>query len=280
MRVTLRVEVKLIILQAACVLLAIWAPSCRGHKAGASSVVGSTSIEPFAEMLAVEFNAKGGAYVEVQDGGSSAGVQALDSGIADIGMVSRDLTPEETQRLRPITIARDGLAIIVNPSNPLTGLSHEQVADIFAGRITNWSQVGGRGGAIHVISREEGSGTRESFMGLLMKGRRVTRAAVTQESNGAVHAIVAGDPAAIGYMSLGLVDNQVKALAIDGVAPSVGAVLQGRYKFARPFNFAVRRDKPVRPGAKAFIDFVLSDKGQSALEQEGLVRAPAAKEAT
>ncbi|HUU21063.1 MAG TPA: phosphate ABC transporter substrate-binding protein [Phycisphaerae bacterium] len=260
-----------------------------GHRT--VNVVGSTSIQPFAEMLSEEYrHRRPGAKVEVQGGGSTAGLQACAEGIADIGTCSRGLKEDEARRFRGITIALDGLAVVVHRSNPVSGLSGAQIRDIFSGAISNWSEVGGNDQPIRLITREEGSGTREAFVKLVMQAKgpaggvsappangqkepaRISRRALTQESNGAVKELVRHDPAAIGYMSLGLVGGDLNILTVDGVHPSTGAVAAGRYPLVRPFLFVVKG----QPGAEAqaFIDFVLSPSGQQVLEKEGLVRAP------
>ncbi|MCX5655087.1 MAG: phosphate ABC transporter substrate-binding protein [Planctomycetota bacterium] len=241
-----------------------------GRKEGALEVIGSTSIEPFAEMLAQEYEKTyPGRYVNVQGGGSTAGIQAAINGIADIGMCSRALKADETG-FRDFIIARDGLAVVIHPSNPVSNLTREQIGKIFAGDIANWRGLGGEDRPIHVISREEGSGTREAFMKLVMGKARVSRKALTQESNGAVKELVRNDPGAIGYMSLGLAHG-LKLVAVDGVAPSTEAALSGKYPLVRPFLF-VTRGEPSERG-KAFIDYVLSPPAQKLLEQEGLVPA-------
>lgn len=206
--------------------------------------------------------------VNVQGGGSSAGARAALTGVAQIGMLSRELEGEE-KSLNRIVIARDAIAIVVHPSNPIGDLSVAQVRAIFAGDVTDWSQVGGPGREIHVISREEGSGTRGSFDEMIMRGAEVTPGAVVQDSNGAVRETVAGDPSAIGYLSLGLVDARVKGVKISGVAPTVENVEKGTYHIVRPFLFTTRG----RPSAVAqeFIDFALSKTGQRHLAAEGLV---------
>lgn len=234
------------------------------------SVIGSTSVQPFAEMLAEEFNRQHPSmYVEVQGGGSTAGIEAVRNGIADIGMCSRSLKAEE--KFAAIIIARDGLAVVVHKANPLRQLTLQQVRDIFAGRLTRWGQVGGADQPIRTISREEGSGTREAFTKLVMGEDRIHRRALTQESNGAVRELVSNDPGAIGYMSLGLVGDEVRALAIDGVEPSDRTVRSGEYPLVRPFLFVLHG----QPGlaAQSYIDFVLSPQGQTMLEREGLIRA-------
>jgi phosphate transport system substrate-binding protein len=236
------------------------------------SLLGSTSIQPFAEVLAEQYTKKNpGHFVEVQGGGSTAGLQAVDNGLADIGMCSRELTAEETRQFTRILVARDGLAIVVNADNRVTKLSIEKIRALFAGRLTNWREVGGQDGPVRPITREEGSGTRESFVRLVMGKERISRRALTQESNGAVKELVKGDPAAIGYMSLGLVDNEIGAVAVEGAPPTTDNVLAGRYTLVRPLLFVTKG--AASPAAQSFVDFVLSPAGQRLLEKEGLVRA-------
>jgi len=246
---------------------------CGRGQRSAVRLVGSTSVQPFAEMLAQEFEKKHpGHQVEVQGGGSTAGLQAVRNGIADIGTCSRSLTKEEEAEFTGIRVARDGLAVVVHPSNPVGGLSLQQIQDIFAGdKIANWKDVGGNDLAINLITREESSGTREAFVKLVMGKAAIARRALTQESNGAVKELVKHDRAAIGYMSLGLVGKELKVVAVDGVAPSVAEVVSGKYPLVRPFLFVVKGQP--NPAAQLFIDFVLSSDGQKLLEQEGLVRA-------
>jgi len=244
---------------------------CGRTSASSVNLLGSTSIQPFAEMLAERY-AKDfpGQFVEVQGGGSTAGLQAAESGLANIGMCSRSLTAKESLLFTPILIARDGLAIVVNPKNPVTSLSIEQLRALFAGRIANWNEVGGQGGPVRPITREEGSGTRESFVRLVMGNERISRRSLTQESNGAVKELVKGDPAAIGYMSLGLVGPGLKAVAIEAAQPTVENVLAGRYHLVRPLLFVTKG--AVNSATQKFIDFVLSPEGQSLLAKEGLVK--------
>jgi len=232
-------------------------------------VAGSTSIQPFADRWAEVYMAKyPGRVVNVQGGGSSAGIQAARSGAAGIGTSSRELKPEENDLTR-IVVARDGLAVIVHPSNPVSGLSLAQVKQIFAGEILNWKELGGRDKTITVVTREEGSGTRGAFQELVMGKVRIYKGAIVEDSNGTVREIVAGDPDSIGYISLGLLNKAVKALNLDGVVPTDENILQNRYKLVRPFLFVTEGT----PGAEArnFIDFVLSEEGQGLIKKEGLI---------
>lgn len=254
------------------VSLFLLAVSCGRGGRVAARVVGSTSVQPFAELLAQEYAARNdGRIVEVQGGGSTAGLQAVATGLADIGSCSRSLSAEEAREFTAVVIARDGLAVVVNPVNPVSELTREQLRGLFSGQIENWKDVGGKDGPVRPITREEGSGTRESFVHLVMGKVPISRRALTQESNGAVRELVRGDPAAIGYMSLGLVSKELKAVLIDKAEPTAESVLAGSYKLVRPFLF-VTKGTP-GPEAQRFIDFVLSAQGQNILESEGLVRA-------
>lgn len=248
------------------------APGCTDGQARAVSVVGSTSVQPFAELLAEEYAVKNPSEnVDVQGGGSTAGLQAVANNLADIGMCSRSLNPEEAGEFTATVIARDGLAIVVNPTNPVGELTTVQLRGLFSGSIQNWSEVGGANMPVRPITREEGSGTRESFVHLVMAADRISRRALTQESNGAVKELVKGDPAAIGYMSLGLVGHELKAVRMDGITPTSENVLAGTYLLARPFLFVTRGT--LRPEAQRFLDFVLSPDSQRTLVTEGLVPA-------
>ncbi len=178
---------------------------------------------------------------------------------------------EEERGLETILIAWDAIAIIVHPSNPLSDLALNQIREIFTGRIENWASLGGGDRPITVMTREEGSGTRGAFEELVMGGERITPAALRQDSNGAVRVMVAGDPGAIGYISLAIVDERVKPLSIEGVFPSQEMVSGEAYGLVRPFLFLAGKEP--QGLVKEFIDYVLSPSGQEILESEGLVRA-------
>ncbi len=232
-------------------------------------VAGSTSVQPFAEALAEEFTRLNpGILIDVQGGGSSAGVMSAQTDTADIGMSSRNLKDEE-KTLWYVEIARDGLAVIVHPDNPITDLTLQQVQDIYSGAITNWSQLGGKNAQIHVITREEGSGTRSAFESLVMAKIEIDPRSIVQDSNGTVRMLVGDDANAIGYISLGLVNTKVKALKLDGVKASHDNVINGTYNLSRPFLF-ITHNEPTGD-VKKFIDFVLSDAGKALLDREGLV---------
>ncbi|HEX2970841.1 MAG TPA: phosphate ABC transporter substrate-binding protein [Tepidisphaeraceae bacterium] len=252
------------------VVIALLGVDWRGGNAVAVNVIGSTSIQPFAEMLAEEYNKHSVQFaVDVQGGGSTAGLQAAGNGMADIGMCSRSLKPEEAASFKDIVIARDGLAVVVHPGNPVFNLSTAQIHDMFAGKLTNWKEVGGKDLPIRLITREEGSGTREAFQKLVMGKARISRKALTQESNGSVKELVKHDPCAIGYMSLGLVGLDLKALQVDGVSATSDEVLAKHYPLVRPFLFVTKGEPNER--SRSFIGYVMSPAGQKLLEKEGLV---------
>lgn len=209
-----------------------------------------------------------GAEIDIQGGGSAAGLTAAQSGTADIGMSSRALKTEE-KTLWFVEIARDGLAVIVNPANSVQNLTLNQMRDIYAATSTDWSQFGGSKAKINVITREEGSGTRSAFTELVMGTTEITPRAIVQDSNGAVLQLVKDDPNAIGFISLGLVNPAVKALHLEGIAATRENVLNGSYNLTRPFLF-VASSQPTGI-AKQFIDFTLSPEGQTILSSEGLI---------
>lgn len=260
--------------------------SC-GNKAEEIIIVaGSTSVQPYAEMLSeAYFHLNPETEIDVQGGGSSAGVSAALSETAEIGMSSRGLKDSEMELPKEagkewyiVEIAKDGLAIIIHPDNPIKDLTMEQVRDIYTSEISNWADLGGKDAKIHVITREEGSGTRSAFEELIMDGNYITPKAIVQDSNGSVRLLVSDDINSIGFISLGLVDSEpgqkpVKAIYLDGIEASVENVRNESYKLFRPFLFITVVEKGKEPEGltKKFIDFTLSPEGQQILINEGLI---------
>ncbi|MCR4426495.1 MAG: phosphate ABC transporter substrate-binding protein [Firmicutes bacterium] len=255
---------RILVLFVALVVVASFAlvqPAVSGAElSGSITLAGSTSVQPLADELAAAFMAKNRKVkVNVQGGGSGAGIKGALEGTCDIGMSSRELKPEETGLFETI-VARDGIAVVVHRSNPVSDLSLEQIQGIYAGRITNWSQVGGKNQSILVVTREEGSGTRGAFEEIVMGKAKIVATANVQPATGAVRVTVAGAPQAIGYVSLGALTSEVKAVRVGGVEANAESIIQGRYRIQRPFLF-LTRGKP-EGLAKAFIDFCLSPEGQ------------------
>lgn len=239
------------------------------RKSGDIIIAGSTSVEPFIEKIAEEYMAKHPEVkINVQGGGSTAGIQAVFNGTCAIGTSSRNLKPQE-QGLHIFTMALDGIAVIVHKSNPIMNLTHDQLKEIFSGRIKNWKEVGGMDKKIIVVTREEGSGTRGAFEELIMQEAVISDACLVQDSNGAIREIIAATPQSIGYISAGLVDERVKAVSIDGIYPSVANFVNGEYKFVRPF-LLLTKDEPSGI-VKSLIEFTLSPEAQKILQFNGLI---------
>jgi phosphate transport system substrate-binding protein len=235
--------------------------SDNGTIAGVIDEAGSTSVQPLLELLANAFMEKyPDVTINISGGGSSAGVRACASGTVDVGAASRDIKMSEAD-LIAIPIARDAVAIVVNEANPLSELSMEQVAGIYAGEITNWSEVGGSDEEIVVVSREEGSGTRDCFESKLMDkyDKEIKPDALFYDSNGAARTKVASESRAIGFVSLGYVEG-LKTIVIDGVEPTLENCQSGDYPVVRRL-YLLTQELPAG-AVKAFIDFCRSQEGQ------------------
>jgi phosphate transport system substrate-binding protein len=237
---------------------------------GQLQLAGSTSVQPPAELLAAAFmQANPGVKVTVQGGGSGVGVTSAVQGTADIGNVSRDLSADEKAKypeLQAYVVAIDGIAIVVNPGVTLPGLTPDQVRAIFAGQVTNFKDVGGPDATIVVVTREEGSGTRDFFTSAIMGQTKIFDKALVQQSNGQVRTTIATTPNSIGYLSFGFMDNTTRQLPINGVAPTVENVLNNSYPLWRHFNM-ITKGTP-SPLAKAFLDFIFTPAGKAIVTKE------------
>ncbi|MFO7996375.1 MAG: phosphate ABC transporter substrate-binding protein [Dehalococcoidia bacterium] len=252
---------------AAVLAVAVALTGC-GGPATTLTEAGSTTVQPLAQELADAFMADNpDVNIVVQGGGSSAGIQSVADGTVDIGAASRELKPEEeTLGLVVHILARDGIAIVSHPSQNVTDLSIDHTRQIFAGNITNWSQVGGADATITVIAREEGSGTRAAFEEMVMGDDVITATAILQPSNGAIRTAVAGDPNSIGFLSFGYLDETVKAFDIDGVAATVENCINETYPVVRPLLF-LTLDEPTGKVAE-FVDFCLGEEGQAIVAED------------
>jgi phosphate transport system substrate-binding protein len=233
-------------------------------------LAGSTSLQPVTERWAEAYRARRpDIFVSVQGGGSTAGVRAALAGAAQIGLSSRALTPAESKRLRSVAVARDGIALVVHPENLVHGLTLRQLRALYAGGVRDWSSLGGRPVRIAAITREEGSGTRAAFETLVMAGETIASSTLVQDSAGAVRQMVSSDPAAIGYLSIGLVDATVRALRLDGVVGSEASIDAGTYPLVRPFLFVLPLARD--PKAADFLAWVTGPEGHALLRLEGLL---------
>ncbi len=229
-------------------------------------LAGSTSIQPFAERWAEDYTL---GRVTVQSGGSTAGIKAAHDGTADVGMSSRQLHAAESEGLVQTVVARDGIAVIVHRANPVHALTLAQLRGIYAGTIRSWRTVGGVDAPITVITREEGSGTRDTFQERVMgDGVGIAREALVTAYSGGLRKMVAEDPNAIGYVTFSQLNARVHALALDGVMPTEQTIRDASYHLQRPFLF-LTRGAPTG-ASEQFLQFVLSPRGQSIARAEGL----------
>ena len=237
---------------------------------GTVSTDGSTSMEKVIGTLGEAFTEKEGIDVTYNPTGSGSGIQAVSEGRCDIGLSSRALKDDEKAALTETTVALDGIAMIVNPENPVSDLTVEQIADIYTGKITNWSEVGGNDAAIVLIGREAGSGTRDGFESITgTKDACQYRQELT--STGDVITTVSQNPNAIGYASLAAIKDSVKALTVNGVAPTEATVKDGTYLVQRPFVLVTKEGTALSDTAQKFFDFAISADAASIISAAGAV---------
>ena len=239
---------------------------------GTVSTNGSTSMEKVIGALSEQFMTdNSGVSVTYDATGSGAGIEAASNGSADIGLSSRALKDEEkASGLVGTTVALDGIAVIVNPANKVADLTVEQIAQIFTGEITDWSQLGGEAGTISCIGREAGSGTRDGFESIT-KTKDACKMDQELTSTGAVIEAVAGNPNAIGYASLSALKDAVKAVTVGGVACTEDTVLDGSYAIQRPFVFVTKDSTALSAQAQAFFDFATSAAANDLIRAAGAV---------
>lgn len=249
------------------------AASAGADLSGSISMAGSTSMEKLSNALAESFMAKyPGVTVTAEFTGSGAGVEAVAAGSVDIGNASRNLTEEEKAGgVAENIVAIDGIAVVTDPANTASGLTREQLSEIYTGKIRNWKDVGGADQAIVVVGREAGSGTRGAFEELLEIEDQCAYANEL-DSTGAVMAKVAATPGAIGYVSLDVIDDTVKTLSVDEVEPTVENIKGGSYLLSRPFVMATKGGiSEQNEVVQALFEYLASDEGKALIESVGLI---------
>ena len=240
---------------------------------GAISMVGSTSMEKFANALSESFMEKyPNVTVTAEFVGSGAGIEAVSNGTADIGNSSRNLKDEEKAGgVAENIVAIDGIAVVVDGANTVEDLTKQQLSDIYEGKITNWKDAGGNDAPIVVVGRESGSGTRSAFEELL-KLEDMCKYSNELDSTGAVMAKVASTPGAIGYVSLDVLDDTVKAVKLEGAEPTEENIKAGSYFLSRPFVMATKGDISEQNDlVKALFDYIYSDEGTEIVKSVGLI---------
>lgn len=244
-----------------------------GNTQGSQTVStdGSTSMEKVIGFLSEAYMAEhGDIKVTYNPTGSGSGIQAVAEGRCDIGLASRDLKEEEAADLTGTIVAIDGIGIIVNPANPVSDLTLEQIGMIYSGEITNWNEVGGDDAPIVCIGREASSGTRDGF-------EEVTgtkdKCQYSQEltSTGDVVQTVSGNPNAVGYVSVASANDTVKLVSVDGIVPTTDTILNGEYKVQRNFVLVTKKDVPLSQAAQDFFDFATGGQADSLITEAGAV---------
>lgn len=243
-----------------------------GGLSGVVNTDGSTSMEKVVKGLSEMFSQNNdGVTINYSGTGSGAGVEAVLSGTADIGLSSRALKDEEKARgAVEHIVALDGVAIVVNPENPVADLTTEQIAGIFTGEITNWSELGGADAPVAIYGREAGSGTRGAFEEIVGVADLCV---YTNEysSTGDMVGSIAGNPNAIGYASLSAVNDTVRAVKVNGVDCTEATIQDGSYSIQRPFVMITKEGTPLSEAAQAFLDYALSEDASEIIAMAGAV---------
>lgn len=240
---------------------------------GSISLSGSTSMEKVCEALAETFMEEyQDITVTVEYTGSGAGIESVTNGMCDIGNSSRNLKDSEKEKgVVENVIAIDGIAVIVNPNSEVENLTKDELIKIYTGEIRNWNELGGKNENIVVLGREAGSGTRTAFEELL-KIQEQCQYAGEIDSTGGVKAKVASTEGTIGYVSLDVVDETVKALKLDGVEASETNIKAGTYLLSRPFIMATKGEISGQNNlVKTWFDYINSEKGQEVIKSVGLI---------
>jgi phosphate transport system substrate-binding protein len=239
---------------------------------GTLKIDGSTTLQPIAQAAADKLiSMNKGLSITVAGGGSGTGIKDAGAGTVNIGMSSRELTADELKTLSAYAVANDGIAIIVHPDNPVKNLTAEQAAKIFLGEIRNWQDVGGANAPIMVMTRETGSGTRATLEEMILEKKSVLETATPFTSSTLIKQAVAKDKNAVGFDSIGFVDNTVKAVSLDGRAATSATVINGTYGMGRQLLCCT---KGTATGLSAiFIDYLRSkDCQDNIVEKEGYVK--------
>lgn len=248
---------------------------------GAEKIVvdGSTTVGPIAKAFAEYYmSLNKDVNITVSESGSGNGAKSLINGTCQVADMSRFMKDNEfkvavDKKVFPVayTVALDGLPIIVHPSNPVKGLTVEQVRNIYLGKITNWKEVGGPNMKIIPISRDTNSGTYETFEKLVMNEQKIGKGSEYVGSNGAIRGRVQSTPGAIGYAGLGFVDRTVKALFINGIYPTKVTVTSGKYPIARPLYMFTNGSPKLGTHVYSFVNLYLTKKGQEIVERLGFI---------
>lgn len=235
-------------------------------------IAGSSTLLPYMDKIEEGFKkAHPNILVEIDGGGSAAGIVAVKRHAIDLATISRDIKREEDDKyIRDYLIAKDAIAIVTHPSNSVDNITKDQLRDVFLGTITNWRQLGGADAPISLVGRKKGSTTRKGMEEMVLSNLDFAKGIVSAESADALKKIVADNPNAIGFVALKDMDSNIKTLSVNGVALTKESVLSSHYPISRSF-YLVIYDKP-KAAVQKFIDYVMGKEGQTILEHEGLIK--------
>lgn len=264
---------KIMMVAVATMVVASMFAGCGKKETGSVATDGSTSMEKVIGALGEAFQNETGISFTYNPTGSGSGIKAVQEGRCDIGLSSRELKDEEkSSGLNATVLAYDGIAIIVNPENPVADLSLEAIAQIYTGEVTNWSEVGGNDAEIVLIGREAGSGTRDGFESITdTEDACLYRQELT--STGDVITTVSQNPDAIGYASVASVKDSVKALTVDGISATEATIKDGSYVVQRPFVLVTKSDAKLTAAAQEFFDYITSANANEIISAAGVVPA-------
>lgn len=246
--------------------------ACTSNSRSGLAISGSTSVEKLTKSFSEAYTEK---YDDidftVEGGGSGAAISNVSDNVSDIGVLSRNLKTEEKEKnFKETTIAIDGIAVVVNPSNKVRDLSSDQIKKIFSGEINNWKDVGGDDMPIVVVGREAGSGTRDGFEEILgIKDN--TKYGIELNETGQIKAQVSSTNGAIGYVSTGYIDSSISALKVDSIDPSLDNIQSKTYPIQRPFIMIHKPDNESKEKIEKFLEFILSSEGQAIVKDKGFV---------
>jgi len=269
-----KIIISLLILGVSSTLLLF---GCKKADEGEVTIIGSTTVLPVMQKIAeIYMDENPDADLTVSGGGSGVGITALLDGTADIAMASRlmkdeewELAKEKGLELKEVEIAKDGIAIVLHPSNGIDELTLKQVHDIYAGEITNWKDSGGADMEIVVVSRDTASGTFEIFNKVVLQKDPLRDDSLMQTSNATVRSAVAGAEGGIGYIGIGYITDEVKSIKVDGVEATEEMVISGDYPIARSLFLYLEETAPEH--VQEVINFVLSKQGQKIVGEAGYI---------
>ncbi|MDD3984687.1 MAG: phosphate ABC transporter substrate-binding protein [Methanobacterium sp.] len=263
---------KYVLIVAVIIFISAYLMLTPGNQYERLQIAGSTSVQPVIEKLAEKYQeTHPNVRINVQGGGSGLGIRTVEQGIVNMGMSSKALSKDEKNGLTEYIVGRDGIIIIVNNNNPITNLTSEQIRSLFSGEIENWNQINGSDMGVHVVVRESGSGTLQSFQDIIMIHTKIRKDAIVQSSTESVKQAIKQDPGAIGFISLANMDNTVKAIIVNGISPSAQNIANGSYLLQRPFEILMKG--PPTGISKDFLDYVMGSEGQAIIQKQKIIPA-------